>query len=511
MSKDPKDPSTTSLEYDEMRPRWDKMSAVLGGLEAMRARGQTYLPKHPREDQEDYTNRLETARFWPITVRTLDVLASLPFTKPVQLGDDAAAQFAELAEDIDREGNNLDVFAQRWFRDGFAMGLCWVLIDAPQAEDERDGGMTLADERAQGIRPYWVIVQPEQVISVRTEMRRGRRVVVHARIYERSVEADGFAEIVVERVRLLEPGVQRVYRLDPEKRDKGAEAWVQEGPDILIPEQDEVPLVRFCTDLHPEGAMLCRPPLLDLADQNIAHYQSQSDQTHCLKVARFPILAASGVSEDEAKGQLEVGPNRWFSSANPQGKFYYVEHSGAAIEAGQKDLDKLESQCASYGAMFLRRDPGNPTATARALDSAESVSYLEATAILFKDAVELAMQLTLRWMTRWSPAPVDAGSVSMQTRISELPSDQGDQLLLEAWKGKAISRPAFIHELKRRNVLVDDYDPDEDIAEIEAEQTRAMEAARAMIDIDPQQREEDQEDGEDEEKEEDGDQGEDQE
>ena len=69
-------------------------------------------------------------------------------------------------------------------------------------------------------------------------------------------------------------------------------------------------------------------PLLDLAWLNIAHWQSSSDQRHVLTVARFPMLAGSGVPENT---NVVVGPDRMLTTPNADGKFYYVEHTGAAI------------------------------------------------------------------------------------------------------------------------------------------------------------------------------------
>src|SRR5690606_23373074 len=139
------------------------------------------------------------------------------------------------------------------------------------------------------------------------------------------------------------------------------------------------------------GLMECKPPLADLAHLNVEHWQSKSDQRNVLTVSRFPILAAAGVPADQ---KVTIGPNNFLTTDDVQGKWYYVEHTGAAIAAGQTDLESLEDQMATYGAEYMRKRPGDETATGRALDSAESSSYLAATVRDFQDCVELAMQYT---------------------------------------------------------------------------------------------------------------------
>ena len=65
--KDPKSPATTSAAYDTMAPRWHLIETLLGGTEAMRAAGETYLPRHSEETDKGYEERLSAAvlLLWP--------------------------------------------------------------------------------------------------------------------------------------------------------------------------------------------------------------------------------------------------------------------------------------------------------------------------------------------------------------------------------------------------------------------------------------------------------------
>ena len=69
---------------------------------------------------------------------------------------------------------------------------------------------------------------------------------------------------------------------------------------------EHVPVVECAVDA--DYAMRARPPLLDLAWLNLAHWQSSSDQRHILHIARVPILFARGM--DTAESQIDIGPNR---------------------------------------------------------------------------------------------------------------------------------------------------------------------------------------------------------
>src|SRR6185295_4553940 len=93
--------------------------------------------------------------------------------------------------------------------------------------------------------------------------------------------------------------------------------------------------------LNRTGFMTGEPPLEELADLNVAHWQSSSDQRNILTVARVPILFGTGIEGNE---KLEIGASSMIRTSDPNAKLTYVEHTGAAIGAGERDLERLEFQ-----------------------------------------------------------------------------------------------------------------------------------------------------------------------
>lgn len=449
----PKKPNvaTPSSAYQRMLPRWKMIDALLGGTEAMRAAREAYLPQYEAESNKNYENRLERATLFNMTEQTLNTLAGKPFEENIVLGDDVPSQIEELMEDVDQQGNNLQAFCRGWFREAWAKGFSHVLVEHPIPEAREDGQpRTLEDDRKEGLRPYWVHVPPESVIAAYSQFLHGKEYLTHVRIMETSTERSGWEEVTKVRVRVLEPGVWQLWA--PKEKGKEDQDWVIEDEGVTA--LDYIPLVTFYTAKR-TGLMECKPPLTDLAHLNVTHWQSSSDQRNVLTVSRFPILAGAGVPADY---QIKVGPNNFLTTEAAEGKWYYVEHTGAAIQAGQTDLESLEDQMATYGAEYLRKKPGNETATGRALDSAESVSYLGATVMDFQDAVELAMQYTADWLKL-----DDGGSVLINhdLGLSETDAAQLDTLLkLRATRD--ISRKTVLDEMQKRKVLSDDFDEEQD-------------------------------------------------
>jgi hypothetical protein len=253
----------------------------------------------------------------------------------------------------------LTVFSRNWFKEGLAKAFAHVVIDFPSLKEEEREGRTKADDDREGRRPYWVMIKPENVIAAFSQIVDGQEILTHVRIREDIVIQDGFAEVVKERIRVMEPGQWFLYELRKEKGKK--EEWVV--IDNGVTAVQFVPMVTFYANRS--GLMTGKPPIEDLAFLNVRHWQSTADQTSILTVARFPMLAVAGAS-DQTGSVMAIGPKQLLGTKDPQGRFYYVEHSGKAIGSGRTELLDLEEQMASYGADFLKRRPGNMTATSRA-------------------------------------------------------------------------------------------------------------------------------------------------
>lgn len=472
--KDVNDPSNVSLAYEAMKPKWDLITTVLGGTDAMREAGELYLPMHTEETPLGYQERLNSSVLFNMLDQTLNTLVGKPFSDGLVLNEDIPEVIVnDIVPDIDLQGNHLEVFCKNWFEDGIAKAFSDVLIDFPRINPTENGiPRTLADDRNQKLRPYWIHIKPESIFFARSEVIKGEEVLLHIRMFEEVVEQVGFTEEVVPQIRVLEPGTVTLYR---ETTIKGKTVWTiydQWATGIQY-----IPMVTFYA--KKDGFRLGKPPLLDLAHLNVAHWQSTADQRHILTVTRFPILACSGASQDDS-GPVVIGPNKILYNSDPSGRFYYVEHTGAAITAGREDLKSLEDQMSAYGAEFLREKTGNQTATAKAIDTAESSSDLASMAKVFEDAVAQALDITADWMG----LGLDGGTVTLKKEYNEAEENPAAlQTLTAARAARDISRKAYIEALKSRDILPDDFDQELDAEELLDEPS--VELGNSETDLNP--------------------------
>ena len=455
--KDIEDPSNTSMAWDAMAPVWNMIDTILGGTGPMREAADLYLPQHEQESTVNYQERLGRCTLFNMTELTLGTWVGKPFSAPVKLNDDVPKEIVNIANDIDMRGNNITVVARDWFRESLAKSFSHILIDMPALTDEEREGRTLEDDNKDNIRPYWVLIKPENLIFAESQIINGREKLTHVRILETIVKRVGFAEVITEQIRILEPGWFEIWEKQFDNKSRKKFKWVRIQSDFI--ELNEIPLITFYANRT--GLMEGKPPLEDLAHLNIRHWQSTSDQINILTVARFPMLAVAGAT-DQSGDTMVIGPRQLLGTKDAQGRFY-VEHTGKAIKSGKDDLEDLEEQMASYGAEFLKRKSGSHTATGRALDSSESMSPLQDMVVRFTESMGDALNITAKWLK----IEGGGGTVDIATDFSISGQDDAElKILMEARKNGDISTIDFLNELKLRGILSEDFDITQNIERI---------------------------------------------
>ncbi|MCJ8207724.1 DUF4055 domain-containing protein [Pseudomonas sp. RGM2987] len=450
------DPSKTLPAVDAMRADWDIVDPLMGGTRAMRDAGEALLPKWPKEEADDYQKRLSLSTLFPAYRETVKNNAGRVFAEPIVLGEDVPPLLKELAEDFDRQGNNLQVWAKSFFTQALSHGLCHVLAEYPNIKPSGDEGqlVTLADAQAIKARPYAITIRPQQVLGWRAANKDGEFVLTQFRYMESVEEDDGaFGIKTIPQIRVLVPGGWMTYR---QEEREGKKQWVQVGEGATS--LDHIPLTTLYTDRT--GFMTARPPLLELAYLNAKHWQSQSDQDNILHVARVPMLAISGIDDDT--WELKVGTAN-ATKLPKDGEMKWVEHTGASIEAGRTSLADLEDQMRVAGAKLLQRDKqAVKTATQAEEEAAQELSPLQAMASSLEDALDQILQ----HFAELSALP-KGGHVQVKGNfdVDFAPETTLPLLLNMASQGR-LSDETLFSEMQRRNVVSSDIKWDDEKAKI---------------------------------------------
>jgi hypothetical protein len=440
------DPSAVSSEAAFMADERALVADLMGGTGAMRRAAKRHLPKHPAESDDCYAYRLSVSTLYNGLRRTVETMAGKPFSEPIEMADTVPPTIVEWCNDIDLQGRDLHTFAHSVFTAALADGLSHILVEYPPTVP----GATLADKQATGARPYFLHLRHGQILGWRSERIAGADTLTQLRFMEQVTEPAGeFGTARIAQVRVLEPRLWRTYRTN----EKGE--WVKHDEGVVT--LGAIPLATAYAGR--ECYMQARPPLLDLAYLNVEHWQSSSDQSNILHVARVPILFASGFDD----GNLKIGAASAVSNDNPNAKLAYVEHSGAAIAAGRDSLKDIEERMSLMGAQLLVKKPGARTATEKAIDSADADSALALMARTLEDTIDQALQ----YMADWEGLG-PAGEVELMGEIGGL-DDMEIEALMRARELGILSSESVFGEMQRRGLVSDGIDWAGEAARLKAE------------------------------------------
>ena len=373
----------------DMMKGWEIMKAVTRGTEYLRENSEAFLPLEPREDYRAYMSRVNRAVFSPYTQRLIRAAAGLILRKPIALEGDPYWREV-FARDVDGQGSDLDEFARRLLICSLTYGQGHVLVDFPAPTEIR----SLAEERALNRRPYWVEIDPYNIYGWRLNRDAAYGKLIQLRIYEKAIVPDGrFGEKTYEQIRVIEPGRYQVYRQNQEMKPLGpgfAEPNAQSGDYELIESGtyslNDIPFVT--TYSNKVDNLVSRPPLIDVAYLNLAHFQRQADLIHSLHIASQPMLVLEGW-DDQTK-DMAVSVNYAMATA-PGNKIYYVEPASSAFEAQSNEIKELQQQMATLGISTLSQQKFvAESADARRLDRVDTNSMLASVSLDLEQTLQKA-------------------------------------------------------------------------------------------------------------------------
>jgi hypothetical protein len=387
----------------DMTKGWEIMKAVTYGTDYLRENSQAFLPLEPREDYDAYLSRVNRAVFSPYTQRLIRAATGLILRKPITvIGDPYWTDV--FVKDVDGCGSDLDEYARRNLICALTYGHSNTLVDFPAPK----GARNLAEERQQNRRPYWIEIDPSKIHGWRLDREVNYGKLIQVRISEQAVVADGeFGEKVYDQIRVIEPGKYRIYRKKESTKDMYTQSNTYAGSfESPANEQDyeivesgdfslgEIPLVTVYSGKT--DTMTSKPPLLDIAHLNLAHFQRQADLIHSLHVASQPLLVMEGWDDQTKDTAISVN---YAMATQPGNKIYYVEPAASAFEAQSAEIQELQLQMATLGISTLSQQKFvAESADARRLDRVDTNSMLSMVSLDLEQKMQKAFNLSADYL-----------------------------------------------------------------------------------------------------------------
>lgn len=447
---------------------WDQTDAIIEGVEAVRLQAEKFLPRFTEEDEPDYRYRLQCTKMTNVYRDAVEGLAAKPFEKEVELSKDIPQPVIDFIEDVDGSGNNLTVYSSQVFFSGINSAIHWIFVDHPPLNPAI---RSVADVKAAGVRPYWSHVIARNVLEASVKVTNGKEMLNYIRIFEpgspdhiRIFMRDEVTEIVTWQV-----WIKTLAWHDMPGGLPGRTQFIIENQGVLTIKR--IPLVPFITGRRDGRTFKLLPALRDAADLQVNIYQNESGLEFVKRLAAYPMLAGNGVKPPvEANGQvkkLAVGPGRTLYAPpdgnGASGTWTYVEPSATSLTFLANDIKATIEQLRELGRQPLVATMGI-TVVQAGMAAGKARSAVKAWALGLKDALENAMVLTCMFLG------IDAEpTVEVFTEFDEF-AEGKDLDALNAMRAKNdISRETLWDEMKRRKVLSDEFDPDEETARLLAE------------------------------------------
>jgi len=372
-------------DYERTKPKWQRLRDCFEGRDTVLNRGNT--------------SYRERGNFYNAVARTVQGMNGMIYQTPpkVEMPD----AFSDYLLDVTLSNVPFETFAMETGKEIFLTGRYGILVDMPE-------------ETAEDNRPYLVGYKAEQITNWRSVRRGGDEVLSMVVLLEK-VEVtdpkDTFSVGLVEqfRVVMLNSEGQCIRQLWRQKDNKTKE-WIQFGEDIVLMRRGEaldfVPFI-FMGALSPTPE-LKNPPLIDLADVNLAHWRNSVDHEYGLHLVALPTPWISGAKGQPEGTTMKIGPSVVWE-LEVQGKAGMLEFTGKGLESLASAMDEKKKQMATLGARLLEDQPGTQeTASGVRLRHSAETASVRTIAQSQEQGFIQSLQIVV-WWAGTDAKPKDAG------------------------------------------------------------------------------------------------------
>lgn len=430
-------------KYISLQQKWSRCRDCYQGQDAIYYAGEKYLPRIEGQTDNQYSSYKKRTRFFNAYRRTIDNMTGIAFRKMPIISNDETG----ITENIDGQGNTLAEYSKQLLSEILITDFSATLIDFPQIEQ----GISVAEAERLNANPVFVRYHAEQIINWKFHTINNitlLKMVVLAEQYDNS--SDEFEQEYKIRYRVLdlENGQyrQRVY-ID--------ETLVSE----VFPKMNGQPINRIPIVFH---GYCNNPPLIDLADTNIKHYQIKADHTHGLRYVALPTPVISGIDKDNAPDT--IGPQKLWILENPDASAYMLEFTGSGLGAYEKELKEIEMSMSQLGARLLDDAVQPKTATEASINSQHSNASL----LNIINKLENDLNQSLILLSNW--AGIDEIEIEMNKDFIPAPMEPNRLLaLMSLWQNGGISYDTLFYNLQKGEVIASGNNPENEKDAIEIE------------------------------------------
>lgn len=150
-----------NLLYAEYKPLWDfYLAAYEGGPDFTNP---TEIHKHPREHIDEFRERVLRLHYLNYCEPLVDFFTAFIFAETIQRdGGSNSVFYNEFILDVNKKNEDITAFMQQVSDAKQIFGMVYVLVDSPPVPET---AVTKAQQDTLGLRPYWVLVKPSEILD----------------------------------------------------------------------------------------------------------------------------------------------------------------------------------------------------------------------------------------------------------------------------------------------------------------------------------------------------------
>ena len=457
-------------DYTDMMPIWQRCMDVCAGQDAIRSGGVTYLPQLKDQDMTEYGAYKDRTPFYNATWRTVVGLQGMLFRKPPKVVVPEIVK--PMLANIDLSGTSLHIFSLEVAEECLKLGRVGIFVDFPEVPD----GATAADAITKNFRPCMRMYKAASIINWKPTNINNETVLSMIVLKEsKDIAVDEFEDTPVPQWRVLDllsignnPG-DVVYRVRVFERDE------KNDKDVLISTVfpmvngkmlDRIPFQFIGVD--DTDCDIDEPPLIDLVDMNLSHYQTTADYEHGCHFTGLPTPVITGYTPDIDGAKFYIGSTTAWVFNRPDAKAFYLEFTGEGLGSLKQNLDKKEGHMAILGARMLEvQVRGVESANTAAIHRGGEQSMLASVA----QSISIGMTNVLEMFCKFAGAsvmldPTDPASkckFDLNRDFFPVPMDALTlTAIIAAWQNSAISYQTMFDNLQTAEII-----PLESTAELE--------------------------------------------
>ncbi len=460
------------LEYQQWAPEWRKCRDVYNGSTAVKKAGIRYLPQLTEQTETEYGAYKQRALFYSITGKSVSALVGMSLARPpiLKYPDQMADYFVE------NSGTQ--------FYEALGTSIAEILLTG------RYG--ILIDRQTLNGRPEIHGYKTESIINWKTN-RDGKAflVVLLENVYD-PLESDEFDHVLRQQYRVLrlQPkdqvmsnavmsiGLLSDYAMLPIVNETGSD-WIytvsvhdHQGQFVstVVPTNDGRPMnvIPFYVGTPLGiGFEIHRPPMLDIAEINISHYQTSADLEHGRHFTGLPTAVVSGLDPNT---KLKIGSTTAWILPDANCRASYLEFTGQGLASLENALKEKQTQMASLASRVMDNS-GNGSEAADAV----RLRYMSESASLSSIVRTGEAMMMLAYTTIAAMQTFDASKIQI-TLEKEFHNGRLSAAdiasLTETYLTGGMSVESYVFNLRRG----DAYDPARDDS-IEIEELKRLKAA----------------------------------